>query len=84
LCGGPGGFSEYLLWRRRTSNQPVRGWGITLAGELGFNIERFHPDTRVDESLEIFHGGDGTGKPNTVLEMELEKSFMVFSLSFSS
>ena len=59
------------MWRRHTSSQPVRGWGITLAGELDFNIERFHPDARVDESLEIFHGGDGTGKPNIGLEMEI-------------
>ncbi|CAG8584657.1 8412_t:CDS:2, partial [Paraglomus occultum] len=71
LCGGPGGFSEYLLWRRHTSNQPVRGWGITLAGELDFNIERFHPDARANESLEIFHGGDGTG--NICIEQNIRE-----------
>lgn len=31
LCGGPGGFSEYLLWRYGTTG--VQGWGITLSGE---------------------------------------------------
>lgn len=30
LCGGPGGFSEYLLRRRRQINLPARGWGISL------------------------------------------------------
>lgn len=30
LCGGPGGFSEYLLRRRRQLELPARGWGISL------------------------------------------------------
>lgn len=30
LCGGPGGFSEYLLRRRRHTGLPARGWGISL------------------------------------------------------
>ncbi|CAN0190051.1 unnamed protein product [Ectocarpus sp. 6 AP-2014] len=30
LCGGPGGFSEYLLRRRRKLGLPARGWGISL------------------------------------------------------
>lgn len=30
LCGGPGGFSEYLLRRRRQLGLPARGWGISL------------------------------------------------------
>ena len=32
LCGGPGGFSEYLLRRRRQLGLPARGWGISLRG----------------------------------------------------
>ncbi|CAN0539598.1 unnamed protein product, partial [Scytosiphon promiscuus] len=32
LCGGPGGFSEYLLLRRRQLGLPARGWGISLRG----------------------------------------------------
>ncbi len=30
LCGGPGGFSEYLLRRRRQLGLPAKGWGISL------------------------------------------------------
>lgn len=33
LCGGPGGFSEYLLRRRRQLGLPACGWGISLRGE---------------------------------------------------
>ncbi|CAM9723171.1 unnamed protein product, partial [Laminaria digitata] len=32
LCGGPGGFSEYLLLRQRQLGLPARGWGISLRG----------------------------------------------------
>lgn len=36
LCGGPGGFSEYLLRKRRQIGLPARGWGISLReGEGG-------------------------------------------------
>lgn len=30
LCGGPGGFSEYILRRRRQLGLPAKGWGISL------------------------------------------------------
>ncbi|CAM9596264.1 unnamed protein product [Discosporangium mesarthrocarpum] len=30
LCGGPGGFTEYLVRRRRQLGIPARGWGISL------------------------------------------------------
>jgi cap1 methyltransferase len=30
VCGGPGGFSEYMLWRKAFYN--AKGFGITSAG----------------------------------------------------
>lgn len=30
LCGGPGGFSEYLIRKRRQLGLSARGWGISL------------------------------------------------------
>ena len=30
LCGGPGGFSEYLLRKRGKLGLPAQGWGISL------------------------------------------------------
>jgi hypothetical protein len=61
LCSGPGGFSEYLLWRKHTWGERARGWAITLKGDLDFQLDRFHKDTAVQESLKVFYGKDGTG-----------------------
>ncbi|CAO3672917.1 unnamed protein product [Umbelopsis ramanniana] len=63
LCGGPGGFSEYLLWRAHTSGQQVHGYGITLKGEADkeWRIDRFHPDANVKESFTVIDGQDHTG-----------------------
>ncbi|KAG0345174.1 FtsJ methyltransferase domain-containing protein 2 [Podila humilis] len=61
LCSGPGGFSEYLLWRKHTWGEKARGWAITLKGDLDFALDRFHRDTAVHESLKTFYGADGTG-----------------------
>lgn len=33
LCGGPGGFSEYILRRRRQLGLSAKGWGISLREE---------------------------------------------------
>ncbi|KAF9428806.1 FtsJ methyltransferase domain-containing protein 2 [Podila epigama] len=61
LCSGPGGFSEYLLWRKHTWGERARGWVITLKGDLDFTLDRFHRDAAVSESLRTFYGEDGTG-----------------------
>ncbi|KAF8931084.1 FtsJ methyltransferase domain-containing protein 2 [Haplosporangium gracile] len=61
LCSGPGGFSEYLLWRKHTWGEHARGWAMTLKGDLDFQIEKFHKDAAVQDNLRIFYGRDGTG-----------------------
>ncbi|KAF9205499.1 FtsJ methyltransferase domain-containing protein 2 [Haplosporangium sp. Z 27] len=61
LCSGPGGFSEYLLWRKHTWGERARGWAMTLKGDLDFQLERFHKDTLANENLKVFYGKDGTG-----------------------
>ncbi|KAG2174785.1 hypothetical protein INT43_005847 [Umbelopsis isabellina] len=63
LCGGPGGFSEYLLWRAHTSGQAIHGYGITLKGENDKNwrLDAFHPDTDVKHSFTILDGKDHSG-----------------------
>jgi 23S rRNA U2552 (ribose-2'-O)-methylase RlmE/FtsJ len=35
LCGGPGGFVEYLLWK----SKDVSGWGITLHGNQDYDLK---------------------------------------------
>ncbi|KAI7876725.1 FtsJ-domain-containing protein [Lichtheimia hyalospora FSU 10163] len=64
LCGGPGGFTEYLLWRIHSWGSSAYGYGITLKAspqedQLNWQTDKFHPDvplnfTKVD-------GVDGTG-----------------------
>ncbi|KAI8890077.1 FtsJ-domain-containing protein [Backusella circina FSU 941] len=64
LCGGPGGFTEYLLWRVHSWGGSAQGYGMTLKApkekdELNWHIEKFRQDipphfTQVD-------GPDKTG-----------------------
>ncbi|KAL1916538.1 uncharacterized protein VTP21DRAFT_5729 [Calcarisporiella thermophila] len=63
LCGGPGGFSEYVLWRKRTSGEAVKGWGISLKTGKGedWALDKFHPDTDVENSFSVCDGVDGSG-----------------------
>ncbi|KAJ3273681.1 FtsJ methyltransferase domain-containing protein 2, partial [Terramyces sp. JEL0728] len=46
LCGGPGGFSEYLVWKYK-----AKGYGITLRGNQDYKID----------TIKKFYGKDGTG-----------------------
>ena len=39
VAAGPGGFSEYILWRRGGA---AKGFGFTLRGEHDFELERFY------------------------------------------
>ena len=38
MCAGPGGFSEYVLWRRKGE---CKGFGFTLRGQNDFKLEDF-------------------------------------------
>ncbi|CAI5729259.1 unnamed protein product [Peronospora farinosa] len=66
ICGGPGGFSEYLLWRAGSVTngedeyeQCVRGYGMTLrkaANNCDWRLpSEFH------DMFKICYGEDGTG-----------------------
>ncbi|KAG0001945.1 FtsJ methyltransferase domain-containing protein 2 [Entomortierella chlamydospora] len=72
LCSGPGGFSEYLLWRKHTWGERARGWAMTLKGDLDFQLERFHKDAMVHDNLKVFYGKDRTGN---ILKQENIDSF---------
>ncbi|TPX40457.1 hypothetical protein SeLEV6574_g06604 [Synchytrium endobioticum] len=61
LCAGPGGFTEYLLWRIHPGLADVRGYGITLKGDVDFAIEKFAPEARAQQRFEAIYGQDGTG-----------------------
>jgi cap1 methyltransferase len=72
LCGAPGGFSEYVMWRCRDLGVPdCRGYGMSLVGanDQGHGIRwklvedqnhNFHGMTS-STRYRICHGADGTG-----------------------
>lgn len=62
VCGGPGGFSEYLLWKHTLQTEQrtrVRGYGISLKDEIcDWKLPVLHDTNAV---FEISYGADGTG-----------------------
>lgn len=38
VCAGPGGFSEYVLWRKKWH---AKGFGFTLKGDNDFKLNEF-------------------------------------------
>jgi 23S rRNA U2552 (ribose-2'-O)-methylase RlmE/FtsJ len=62
ICGGPGGFSEYLLWRIHSWGGSAHGFGITLkaSDEVNWHTEKFRPDIPRHSLTEVY-GPDGTG-----------------------
>ena len=42
VCAGPGGFSEYILWRKQWR---AKGFGFTLKGKNDFKLEDFFAGT---------------------------------------
>ena len=47
VCAGPGGFSEYILWRKKSH---AKGFGFTFKSENNFKLHDFH-----GELCETFH-----------------------------
>ena len=43
VCAGPGGFSEYILWRKKWRS---KGFGFTLRGNNDFKLEDFFAGPR--------------------------------------
>ncbi|XP_065222418.1 cap-specific mRNA (nucleoside-2'-O-)-methyltransferase 1 [Planococcus citri] len=56
VCAGPGGFSEYVLWRKKWQ---AKGFGFTLKGDNDFKLEDFYAGPC--ESFEPFYGEAGDG-----------------------
>jgi 23S rRNA U2552 (ribose-2'-O)-methylase RlmE/FtsJ len=70
LCGGPGGFTEYIIWRNQKAK--VQGWGITLCGEQDYDFSNSHIAKLVQESFSAEKGMDGSGN---IYSMENIKHF---------
>ncbi|ORY49060.1 FtsJ-domain-containing protein [Rhizoclosmatium globosum] len=74
LAAGPGGFSEYILWRaRKVQKSPLpRGFGITLKGPLDFDksfLQNSYPD------FTPTYGPDNSGD---LTRVEILDSFISF------
>lgn len=61
VCGGPGGFSEYLLWKHSQRQQRVHGFGISLRATTSCDWRLPPIDNHKDQAFEICDGVDGTG-----------------------
>lgn len=56
VCAGPGGFTEYVLWRKKWQ---AKGFGFTLRNEMDFKLDKFlagHAQT-----FEQYYGAKGDG-----------------------
>lgn len=56
VCAGPGGFSEYVLWRRKWR---AKGFGFTLKGECDFKLHDFHAGPC--ETFHPYYGPEDNG-----------------------
>lgn len=56
VCAGPGGFSEYVLWRKKWQ---AKGIGFTLQGENDFKLHDFFAGT--PETFDAYYGCKGDG-----------------------
>eukprot|EP00842_Homolaphlyctis_polyrhiza_P006160 jgi/Hompol1/6545/HPOL_003565-RA len=61
LCSGPGGFTEYILWRKWTLQEPVHGWGITLRGDQDFQLDQMILPPEILANFEPHYGVDASG-----------------------
>ncbi|VDO23492.1 unnamed protein product [Haemonchus placei] len=69
VCAGPGGFSEYMLWRKAFYN--VKGFGFTLKGKDDFKLGKFTASSA--HYFEPFYGKEGDGdvtKPDNINSLE--------------
>ena len=57
VCSGPGGFSEYVLWRKKWR---AKGFGFTLIGKLDFKLPSFIMEAPCD-TFYPYYGVDGRG-----------------------
>ena len=76
VCSGPGGFSEYILWRRKWRS---KGFGFTLRNTgHDFKLDDFYAGS--PESFEPYYGVDGVDGDGNVFSSENIEAFRKFVL----
>ncbi|KAL6095979.1 cmtr1 [Pungitius sinensis] len=73
VCAGPGGFSEYILWRRRWH---AKGFGMTLKGPCDFKLEDFF--AAPSELFEPYYGEGGVDGDGDITRPENITAFRNF------
>ncbi|XP_048579505.1 cap-specific mRNA (nucleoside-2'-O-)-methyltransferase 1 [Nematostella vectensis] len=72
LCAGPGGFSEYVLWRKTWH---AKGFGFTLKGDNDFKLENFLAGS--PETFQPHYGKDDDGDIFKEDNLEEFKAFVL-------
>ncbi|KAF3702856.1 Cap-specific mRNA (nucleoside-2'-O-)-methyltransferase 1 [Channa argus] len=75
VCAGPGGFSEYILWKRRWH---AKGFGMTLKGPCDFKLEDFY--AAPSELFEPYYGEGGVDGDGDITRPENVTAFRNFVL----
>lgn len=75
VCAGPGGFSEYVLWRKRWHS---KGFGMTLKGANDFKLEDFY--AAPSELFEPYYGEGGIEGDGDITRPENVSAFRNFVL----
>lgn len=73
VCAGPGGFSEYVLWRKKWR---AKGFGLTLKNENDFKLadfyagpcETFHPYYGPKENGDVFDPDNQEAFTNLIMQ----------------
>lgn len=73
VCAGPGGFSEYVLWRKKWR---AKGFGFTLKAENDFCVEDFLAGP--PECFETHYGVNGADGNGDVTISDNLKEFQKF------
>uniref|UniRef100_A0A3Q2NN56 Cap-specific mRNA (nucleoside-2'-O-)-methyltransferase 1 n=1 Tax=Fundulus heteroclitus TaxID=8078 RepID=A0A3Q2NN56_FUNHE len=73
VCAGPGGFSEYILWRKRWH---AKGFGMTLRGPCDFKLEDFY--AAPSELFEPYYGEGGVDGDGDITRPENVTAFRNF------
>ncbi|XP_032804028.1 cap-specific mRNA (nucleoside-2'-O-)-methyltransferase 1 isoform X2 [Petromyzon marinus] len=75
VCAGPGGFSEYVLWRR---SWHAKGFGLTLRGPNDFKLEDFF--AAPSEMFEAHYGVSGVDGDGDITRSDNIEEFRRFVL----
>ncbi|XP_049768155.1 cap-specific mRNA (nucleoside-2'-O-)-methyltransferase 1 [Schistocerca cancellata] len=73
VCAGPGGFSEYVLWRKKWQ---AKGFGFTLKGDHDFRLSDFYAGPC--ETFEPHYGVGGTDGNGDVFDPNNIEAFTEF------